>query len=67
MDADGCPIDSAVRFAVQQPGWADRVMRDHRRGADGSCTGCGGYRLVRWPCVLIHIAVRAQQLPRGGA
>ena len=58
------PLDTAVRFAAEQPGWADRVLHQHKNDGDGCCTGCGDYRLVRWPCVLVHIATRVRAIDR---
>ena len=54
-------FDAAVSFATAQPGWTARVGARHTPRPDGSCAGCGSYRLVRWPCVLVHIARRAEQ------
>ena len=55
-------IDATARFAAAEPGWIERVRAQHTRRGDGSCAGCGSYRMVRWPCVLIDIAGRAEQL-----
>jgi len=55
-------LAAAARFGAEQPGWVDRVIDRHTQRADGSCAGCGCYRPVSWPCVLLHIARRAAQI-----
>ena len=60
---DAVSIEAAARFAAEQSGWIDRVRGEHTRRPDGSCAGCGSYRLVRWPCVLIDIAGLAERIP----
>ena len=57
---DAVSIEAAARFAAAQAGWIERVRGQHIRRVDGSCAGCGCYRLVRWPCVLIDIAGHAE-------
>ena len=59
---DAVSIEAAARFAAEQLGWIERVRGQHTGRGDGSCAGCGSYRFVRWPCVLIDIAGRAEQL-----
>jgi hypothetical protein len=56
------PLASAARFAAEQAGWVERVFDRHIQRPDGSCAGCGSYRLVSWPCVLVDIANRANQI-----
>ena len=56
---DPTSIASAAWFAAEQSGWIDRVHTQHTPRGDDSCAGCGSYRLVPWPCVLIHIARHA--------
>jgi len=46
------PLDTAVRFAAEQPGWADRVLHQHKDDGDGCC-----HRLRRLPTGAL--AVRA--------
>jgi len=58
-------IETAARWAVTQSGWIQRVLDGHTERCDvGHCAGCGTYRPTRWPCVLVVIAHRAQQLER---
>ncbi|WP_028922609.1 hypothetical protein [Pseudonocardia acaciae] len=54
-------IETAAWWAIEQPGWVERVFERHVSD-DGRCTGCGSYRPVPWPCVLVVIARRAQEL-----
>lgn len=54
-------IETAAWWAIEQPGWVERVFERHTSD-DGRCAGCGSYRPVPWPCVLIAIARRAQEL-----
>jgi hypothetical protein len=59
--ADATSISAAAWFVVEQPGWIERVTREHTRRDDGSCAGCGSSQLVAWPCVLIAIADEASR------
>ncbi len=54
-------IDEAAILVAAQPGGADRLRARHRRRANGLCTGCGSAH-VRWPCVQVIIADRADQV-----
>ncbi|WP_028927956.1 hypothetical protein [Pseudonocardia acaciae] len=56
------PIDAAAWFVAGQPGATARILERHTAREDGSCAGCGVYRPVRWPCVLVHIARRAKKI-----
>ena len=56
------PVASAAQFAAEQAGWVERVLDRHTQRPDGTCAGCGSYRLVSWPCVLVDIANRAEQI-----
>jgi hypothetical protein len=58
---DRDPIVSAAWFVANQPGGAARLFDRHWVREDGDCNGCGVYRPVRWPCVLIYIARRAEE------
>jgi hypothetical protein len=57
---DSC-IVMAARFVAAQPGGVRRVLEAHQRRPDGSCT-CRTHVVTPWPCVLVAIAVAAQQL-----
>lgn len=61
------PIETAAWFLLQQPGGVGRFFARHTALESGSCAGCGTYRPVRWPCVLVYIARRAQQIHPGRA
>jgi hypothetical protein len=56
------PLVVAAQFAAAQPGWIERVRSAHIARADGTCAGCGTCRPARWPCVLVYIAGRAEQV-----
>lgn len=58
------PIETAAWFAAAQPGFADRLLSAHARRKSGDCAGCGVYRPTRWPCALVSIARRAEQINR---
>ena len=54
-------VDAAVRFVAMQPGGARRILLEHERRADGTCTGCLTSP-VMWPCVVGIIATKALEL-----
>lgn len=54
-------INEAARLIRSETGAADRLLAHHRAGHDGRCSGCGR-SVERWPCVLVAIAHRAQEL-----
>jgi len=56
------PIEVAARFVLTEPGWTTRVLSAHAPDERGACAGCEGYHAVPWPCVLVHIARRAETL-----
>lgn len=56
------PVELAAQFVSSDPGWTDRVGATHIQRLDGDCTGCGSYRPVKWPCVLIKIRQRALEI-----
>lgn len=56
------PIEAAALFLIDQPGALARVREHHTPLDNGDCAGCGVYRPVTWPCVLIYIARRADEL-----
>lgn len=56
------PVEMAARFVSSDPGWTDRVGASHIQRLDGDCTGCGSYRPVEWPCVLVKIRQRALEI-----
>ena len=57
-------IATAAWFVAGQPGSAARLLGAHTRRDSGDCAGCGVYRPTRWPCALVSIARRAEQLNR---
>lgn len=56
------PVEMAARFVAEQPGGAGRIFERHEARGDGTCTGCGVYRPVQWPCLMIFIARRAEEI-----
>lgn len=56
------PVKVAAWFVLSRPGWGERVLDRHVRTDSGSCAECGSTRPVGWPCVLVHIAHRAELL-----
>ena len=42
-------IEAAIRFVAAQPDGAQRILGVHRRGRNGTCSGCAT-TLIRWPC-----------------
>ena len=61
-------MEVAAWFALSHPGWVERVLDRHVPTNGGSCAGCGSARPIGWPCVLVHIAHRAemQRTPSAG-
>jgi hypothetical protein len=53
-------VEVAIRFMTEQNGGPERVLRIHRRLADGRCRGCLT-TVTTWPCPVAHLALRAQQ------
>ena len=54
-------VDAAARFVALQPGGARRILREHARRDDGTCSGCLTSP-VHWPCVVSVIAKKALEL-----
>jgi hypothetical protein len=53
-------IEAAIRFVAAQPDGAQRILGVHRRGRNGTCSGCAT-TLIRWPCAAGKIAIEAQR------
>lgn len=56
-DPEDC-IGVAADFVASQNGASERILRNHRQGASGHCTGCF-HTPTRWPCSIPGIALRA--------
>ena len=54
-------VDAAAQFVAKQPGGARRILAEHERRPDGTCSGCLTSP-VAWPCVVSVIAKRALEL-----
>lgn len=67
MSEGSSAIEAAAKFVAGEDGAAARLLSQHTRNDHGDCAGCGGYRPVRWPCVLVHIAERAREINRQAA
>src|SRR5262249_49507993 len=59
--ADGS-VDTAARFVADQPGAAARILTHPPPAESGDRAGCAPPRPTPWPCVLAHLARRAEQL-----
>lgn len=57
-------LEGVARWALNQPGWIERVLAGHKESFKGSgaCGTCSGHHSVNWPCVLRSIAEIAQAL-----
>ena len=54
-------VDAAARFVALQPGGARKILREHGRRDDGTCSGCLTSP-VHWPCVVSVIAKKALEI-----
>ncbi|OLT04545.1 hypothetical protein BJF90_22215 [Pseudonocardia sp. CNS-004] len=52
-------VEVAIRFMTEQNGGPERVLRIHRRLADGRCRGCLT-TVTTWPCPVARLALRAR-------
>jgi hypothetical protein len=58
------PIEVAAQFIATQGDGPERLLAIHTRRDCGACNGCGVYRPITWPCVLVAIGERALEIRR---
>jgi len=63
-DPSAAVVEAVAWFVADEPGWIERTLSRCVPRASGDCESCGAYRPVRWPCLQVWIARRAQEIVR---